>query len=610
MATSPPHNEAAHRVDEVVELLDQAAIEARRHQRDDLADRLDLERARIHEPACHVLVVGEFKKGKSSLVNALLNARVCAADADRATARPIFVRYGAEVTVTPLHGEGDDAPPVPITALESLATAEPAEGPVRSLAVSLPRQLLRDGLVLVDTPGVGGGLNAARAATTLRALTVADVVLFVSDAGQEYGEPELEFLRQAASLCPTVICALTKIDFYPEWRRILELDREHLRRAGLDCPIVPLSAPLRQHGVRTTDRSLIAESGYPWLAALLRQAAAGTGDTLLAGAAAAGNSALAQLVAQLSTEQAALQDAGGRDEQRRRWAEAKERAEQIKTASSRWQRLLADRLGDLASNVDHDLGVRLRAVRREAVDRITADDPTRTWGELQPWLYRRTNHALLDHLHHVRGLADAVADEVAQLFGTAAAELRVAVELDATGEAAHDVELAAVAADRSTRLQLGLVTARGASAGMVVTHVAGLVLGLALPVTLPATALVGSVLARKVWRSAKQSQLRVVRAEAERAASAYLDEVEQVARKDSRDAVREVHRQLRDVLSQRVTEMYALTVQSLEGLSRSVRDDEQTRQERLQQVTGELERLRACAGRAATLLNRLEAGSP
>jgi hypothetical protein len=481
---------------------------------------------------------------------------------------------------------------------------------VRSLDVTLPRRLLRDGLVLVDTPGVGGGLNAAHAATTLRALAAADVVLFVSDAGQEYGGPELDFLRQAASLCPTVICALTKIDFYPEWRRILELDGEHLRRAGLECPIVPLSAPLRQHGVRTADRSLIAESGYPWLAALLRQAAAGTGDTLLTGAAATGSSALAQLVAQLSTEQDALQDPRGQDERRQRWAEAKERAEQIKSAGSRWQQVLADRLGALASDVDHDLGVRLRAVRKDAVDRIAAEDPTRTWGELQPWLYRRTNLALLDHLHYIRDLADAVADEVAQQFGSAAAELRVAVDLDPTGDAARDVELATIAADRSTRLQFGLFAARGASAGVVVTHAVGLVLGLALPATLPATALIAGVLARKAWRSAQQSQVRVMRAEAERAVSAYLDEVGQVARKDSRDAVREVHSQMRDVLSQRVTEMYALTVQRLEALSRALQNDEKTRQERLHQLTGELERLRASADRATALLDRLLKGRP
>jgi Dynamin family len=604
MAAPLPLDATARPVDEVLELLDQAAGEARRHERADLLARLDRERARVVDPTCQVLVVGEFKKGKSSLVNALLNARVCPADADRATSVPTFVRYGEEASATTLGAEGTGEP-VPVAQLETLATG-PGTGP-RSLDVRLPRGLLRDGLVLVDTPGVGGGLSAAHAAVTLRALTAADVVLFVSDAGQEYSGPELDFLRQAADLCPTVLCALTKIDFYPEWRRILELDQEHLRRAGLpDCPIVPLSAPLRHHGVRNGDRALIAESGYPWLAALLRRAAASTAGAALSGAAAAAHSVLAQLVAQMSTEHDALADPRGKDDDRReRWVSAKERAEQFKGAGSRWQQVLADRIGDFASSVDHDLGVRLRAVRKDAADRIAGEDPTKAWAQLEPWLYRRTNEALLDHLRTIRSLADSVADDVAQQFGTAAAELRVAVELDGSGDAARDVALAAVASDRSARLQLGLFVARGASTGAVVTHAIGLVLGLALPATLPATALVATVLARKTWRSARQSQLRALRAEAERAISAYVDEVEQIARRDSRDAVRAVHRQLRDVFAQRATELFASTVQSLDAQTRALQSDEKTRQERLGQTMVELQRLRARSDRASALLDRL-----
>ena len=74
-----------------------AALEqARRRGRDDLVERLHAERDRLDRPECTVLVVGEFNKGKSSLVNALLNARVCATDADVATAVPTLVRYAAE----------------------------------------------------------------------------------------------------------------------------------------------------------------------------------------------------------------------------------------------------------------------------------------------------------------------------------------------------------------------------------------------------------------------------------------------------------------------------------------------------------------------------------
>ena len=110
--------------------------------------------------------------------------------------------------------------------------------------VGLPRKLLSGGLVLVDTPGVGG-LGSAHGAATMSALPSADAVLLVSDAAQEYTAPELEFLDAAMKLCPNVACVLTKTDLYPHWRRIEELDRGHLRKAGVDAEIFPVSSVLR-----------------------------------------------------------------------------------------------------------------------------------------------------------------------------------------------------------------------------------------------------------------------------------------------------------------------------------------------------------------------------
>ena len=62
--------------------------------------------------------------------------------------------------------------------------------------IGVPRPLLADGLVLVDTPGVGG-LGSVHGAITSAALPMADGVLFVSDASQEFSEPEMTFLKQA-----------------------------------------------------------------------------------------------------------------------------------------------------------------------------------------------------------------------------------------------------------------------------------------------------------------------------------------------------------------------------------------------------------------------------
>src|SRR5207245_1457400 len=91
-----------------------------------------------------------------------------------------------------------------------------------------------------------------------------------TDASQELTAPEVDLLQRAAGLCPRVLCALTKTDVYPEWRRIRDVDAAHLHAAGLRIPIQPLSATLRHHGLRTGDHRLVAESGYPRLAAFFR----------------------------------------------------------------------------------------------------------------------------------------------------------------------------------------------------------------------------------------------------------------------------------------------------------------------------------------------------
>lgn len=71
------------------------------------------------------------------------------------------------------------------------------------MEVGVPSPLLADGLVLIDTPGVGGHGNP-HAAGTLGLITAADAVLVLSDSSQEFTEPELGFIRQVVNLCPAV----------------------------------------------------------------------------------------------------------------------------------------------------------------------------------------------------------------------------------------------------------------------------------------------------------------------------------------------------------------------------------------------------------------------
>jgi len=78
---------------DAVALVDLALKATTAYKRPDLARRLQQTRQRLSDPNVRVLIVGEFKQGKSQLLNALVNAPVCPVDDDIATAVPTVVRY-------------------------------------------------------------------------------------------------------------------------------------------------------------------------------------------------------------------------------------------------------------------------------------------------------------------------------------------------------------------------------------------------------------------------------------------------------------------------------------------------------------------------------------
>ena len=195
-------------VHDVLRTVADAAVQA---GRTDLAARLTDRAAGLNAPELCVVVAGEFKAGKSSLVNALVGANICPVDDDVATSVPTLLRFAATPGVR-ARRNGDDADGdadgdgsvEEVGRLAAYATEhgnpDNREG-LRFVEVGIPSPALRDGLVLVDTPGVGG-LRSAYASATMTALAMAHAVVFVSDASQEYTRPELDFLAAAARALP------------------------------------------------------------------------------------------------------------------------------------------------------------------------------------------------------------------------------------------------------------------------------------------------------------------------------------------------------------------------------------------------------------------------
>ena len=253
--------------------------------RTDLVARIADVRSRLAETVVPVAVLGEFKQGKSTLVNALLQTDVCPVDPDIGTAVPTFVRYGSPArAVGVLDGaEGGARIDLVLDELAEAATERRLAGApaLRSVEVRLDRALLATGLALVDTPGLGG-MESAHGIAALGALSLARAALFVTDAGQELTDPELDYLRQVVERCPVVLVVETKIDLHGQWRRVLRLDRAHLARAGVEVPVLGVSSLLRMHAAVTGDEEVLRRSGVPALLAALTGPVLGPADAAAA----------------------------------------------------------------------------------------------------------------------------------------------------------------------------------------------------------------------------------------------------------------------------------------------------------------------------------------
>jgi tRNA U34 5-carboxymethylaminomethyl modifying GTPase MnmE/TrmE len=250
----------------------------------DAASDVDaLRRRELGRPS--IVVVGETKRGKSSLINALIGVPgLSPVDVAVATATYLEFAHGPQPAAKAWLPGREDPVPFGLDALRDWATpfGRLPEGmrPPRRVEVTHPAPLLQY-LTLVDTPGTGG-LDPLHAEIALDAVERATALLFVVDASAPFAKPELDFLIEASKRVNFVVFALTKTDTYPGWRTVMEENRSLIEAHAprfRNAPHYPVSAMLAEHALNSTGptrQALAKESGIGKMQrALVKVATAG-----------------------------------------------------------------------------------------------------------------------------------------------------------------------------------------------------------------------------------------------------------------------------------------------------------------------------------------------
>jgi hypothetical protein len=603
-ATEGTSNQAAtSAVAPAIQAVELAVKAATAYQRPDLAARARQALQRLHNPRVRVLVVGEFKQGKSMLVNALLNAPICPIDDDISTSVPTVVRYSDNPSVTlvraaRISGEDDEREERTQVPVEKLADyVSEAGNPgnhagLKYAEVGVPRHILADGLELVDTPGVGG-LGSVHGSATMAMLPSADAILLVSDAAAEYSRPELDFLRQAGRICPNVACVVTKIDLYPQWQRITELDQGHLASVEIAAELLPISSVLRLHAVQAEDRQLNLESGFPALVSFLRDRVVGQSGRLANRSAANDVVTIAgQLAAGMRAELSATEDPGEASRLMAELERAKQRAADLRTTSSRWHQVLNDGIADLNADVDYDLRDRMRSIVREGEKIVDGVDPGKVWDQFALQVEDQAAAAAAANFLWASERARWLAGQVAELFAEDGA--RSLPDLpDSAGPDLPDLigEMEDPGGEKFGAGQRAFVGLRGGYMGTLMAGMYSTFMGLTL--LNPFSAAAGLLMGGKMMRDESKRLLERRRMEAKNTVRRYVDDVSFQVGKQSRDMLRHVQRELRDHFMARSDELVRSAQESLIAAERASQTGEAGRQQRIADLRAELERIGA-----------------
>lgn len=274
-----------------------------------------------------LVIMGEIKKGKSSFINALLGVKDLVPTAsDVATSTVYKIHYGKEQRYRVFFEKETEKTPLIITSDELADYGSENGNPgnekrVDFIEVAYPAPLLRSGLVIIDTPGLGG-LFKEHKKITWQYVPKADAVFFVTDSVESpIGQEELRHLETVRKITPHLYFIQTKSDQVDQdsYDKRRQNNLQILANAfNVSSEKIPYFVVGSKRKFRADEKSkigILEKSGYPELVSFVQKQLISNSKQILAAKALQLAAPILQSIRNILTNRTSVLDAETQEKQ-------------------------------------------------------------------------------------------------------------------------------------------------------------------------------------------------------------------------------------------------------------------------------------------------------
>ncbi|MGL6107304.1 dynamin family protein [Romboutsia sp.] len=227
-----------------------------------------------------VVVVGEFKRGKSTFINAILGDDILPVDVTPTTATINAVMWNEEkkLHVHKTDGNVEELELNYENLNKYVASRKFDHSSINYLKIGMPADILKNNVVLIDTPGVDD-LNKQRVDVTYNIIPRADAVIFLLDSTNAVRRTEKEFLennilKEGINKVLFVANFIDEIDEDEDVEEVIEDISTRLSNILKMGPVqvLPVSAREALEGILDKDEERIENSGITQVSNVVKEA--------------------------------------------------------------------------------------------------------------------------------------------------------------------------------------------------------------------------------------------------------------------------------------------------------------------------------------------------